>query len=156
MTFFSILHFIQILPIFQFLVNALPNRMMTSPYKIKIHNLSLFCPTFILYGFCLYFNFSSMPSLLEYDQPLYFFFRLLWFAAQWRSTSCHSRKTVAFPLQRQILQKRAAPLGLPSMTGTKQTLPYIYICKGETTSIDLVKTHNQEIKKIQTSNDGSI
>ena len=41
--FFSMLHFIWILPIFQFLVYALPNRMLTSPYKPKIHNLSLFC-----------------------------------------------------------------------------------------------------------------
>ena len=98
LSFFQNLHFIWFLPIFQFLVNALPNRMMTSPYKLKIHNLSLFCQPFILYCFCLDFNFSSMPSLLEYDQPLYFFFRLLWFAAQWRSTSCHSRKTIAFPL----------------------------------------------------------
>ena len=149
--FFSILHFIWILLIFRFLVNALLNRMMTSLYKIKIHNLSLFCPTFILYGFCLYFNFSSMPSLIGWWQVLMnqkwdlsksyartprrlgcttqstwnylcfiwllpvfqffvyalpiriwpapiLFFRLLWFAAQWRSTSCHSRKTVAFPL----------------------------------------------------------
>ena len=44
--------------------------MMTSPYKIKIYNLSLFCPTFILYGFCLYFNFSSMPSLIGWWQVL--------------------------------------------------------------------------------------
>ena len=69
--FFSILHFIWILPLFQFLVNALPNRMMTSPYKIKIHNLSLFCQPFILYGKAIVFNFWSMPSLQEYDKSLW-------------------------------------------------------------------------------------
>ena len=31
-----------VLPIFQFLVYALPNRMMTSPYKPKIHNSNRF------------------------------------------------------------------------------------------------------------------
>ena len=97
--FFSILHFIWILPIFQFLVYALPNRMMTSPYKIKIHNLSLFCQPFILYCFCLYFNFSSLPSLLEYDKSLYFvFLRTLWQARHAASTPGHSRKTIALPL----------------------------------------------------------
>ena len=69
--FFSMLHLIWILLIFQFLVYALPNRMMTSPYKIKIHNLSLFCQPFILYGKAIVFNFWSMPSLQEYDKTLW-------------------------------------------------------------------------------------
>ena len=34
--FFPDLCFIWLLPIFQFLVNALPNRMMTSPYEPKM------------------------------------------------------------------------------------------------------------------------
>ena len=71
MTFFSILHFIWFLPIFQFWVNALPNRMMTSPYKQKIHNLSLFCQPFIQYGFCLYFNVWAVPSLYDFDMSLW-------------------------------------------------------------------------------------
>ena len=98
--FFSILHFIYFLPIFQFFADSLPigiwqvlinpkyiillffkpsfymffasisifclctpYRIMTSPYKQKIHNLSLSWQHFILYGWAIDFNFLSIPSL---------------------------------------------------------------------------------------------
>ena len=41
----------------------LPYRIVTNPYTPNIELCQLFFKTFILYGFCLYFNFSSMPSL---------------------------------------------------------------------------------------------
>ena len=40
-----------------------PYRIVTNPYTPNIELCQLFFNTFILYGFCLYFNFSSMPSL---------------------------------------------------------------------------------------------
>ena len=64
--FFSILHFIYFLPIFQFLVYALPIRfwqvlMKSKNPKVKISNN--FVQPFILYGKAIVFNFGSMPSL---------------------------------------------------------------------------------------------
>ena len=69
MTFFSTLHFIWFLPIFQFFAYALPNRIW---------------------------------------QALFFYFMwFLWQARHATSITRHSRKTIAFPLKRQVLSSCA-------------------------------------------------
>ena len=54
-----------------------PYQILTSPYEIKkpkSQNFEQFCPTLHFIWKSHSFQFLAMPSLLEYDKPLYFFF----------------------------------------------------------------------------------
>ena len=90
---------------------------MTSPIGPKNTYFVTFFKTFILYGFCLYFIFLPMPSLIEYDKP--FFLWILWQARHAASTIGHSSKTIAFPLYRDKLCSRRAGIKTPFYDGYK-------------------------------------
>ena len=75
--FFSTLDFIWKSHSLQFLVYALPIRFWQVLMKLKnpkVKILVIFFRTFVLNGRAIDFNFWAVPCLLEYDQPLYFFF----------------------------------------------------------------------------------
>ena len=81
----------------------------------------IFFQPFILCGFCLYFNFLPMPSLIEYDKPLFFFYVVsVAGAARREHNSSFPKNSSISPIETSFV--RAA---VPSMTGTKQTRPYV-------------------------------